>query len=313
MNGLNGPPIVTVTLNPALDVSSSVDVVVPEHKLRCDRAVFEPGGGGVNVARVCQRLGQETLAVLPIGGTVGAKIGQLLDAESLPWRSIPVIEETRQSISIVETSSQKQFRFVLPGPGMTVDELDQCGDAVVDAAEGARCVVISGSMPRDADPGFISRLVERLPDATVIIDTSGPALAAAMNSGAHLVKPSARELSALVDRPLDTEQDIVEAAVELIGRSNVEVLVASIGAGGAIAVTADGTATRFRAPTVKVRSAVGAGDSMVAGMAVGIQRGLSTTEAVALGVAAGTAAVLTDGTELCAAHDVERLLPSVAH
>jgi 6-phosphofructokinase 2 len=196
---------------------------------------------------------------------------------------------------------------------MTADELDKCGDAVVDAAEGARCVVISGSMPRDADPKVISQLVERLPDATVIIDTSGPALAEAMTSGAHLVKPSARELSSLVGRPLDTEQDIVEAAVELMGRSNVEVLVASIGAGGAVAVTADETSTRFRAPTVKVRSAVGAGDSMVAGMAVGIQRGLSTTKAVALGVAAGTAACLTDGTELCTPHDVERLLPSVAH
>lgn len=312
MNGLNGPPIVTVTLNPALDVSSAVDVVVPDHKLRCERAVFEPGGGGVNVARVCQRLGQQALAVLPTGGSVGAKIGELLDAESLPWRAVPAVEETRQSISITETSSGKQFRFVLPGPGLSSDEIQGCTDAVAEAAADARCVVISGSMPNGADTDVVARIVERLDDTMVIIDTSGPALAAAMTSGAYLVKPSARELALLVDRPLETEDEIADAAVELMSRSNVEVLVASIGAGGAIAVTADGSAIRFRAPTVRVRSAVGAGDSMVAGMAVGLQRGLGIEESVALGVAAGTAAVLTDGTELCAAHDVERLLPNVS-
>ncbi len=309
---MSGSPIITLTLNPALDVSSAVDVVVPEHKLRCDRARFEPGGGGVNVARVCQRLGEDALAVVPVGGTVGAKIGQLLDSESLPWRPVEVAEETRQSISITESSSGHQYRFVLPGPGLSPAELDACCAAVVEASAGARCVVLSGSMPRDADPEVVSRLVTQLADVAVIVDTSGPALEVAMRSGAYLVKPSARELAALVDRTLDTEDDVERAALELIAESNVEVLVASIGAGGAIAATADGGTFRFRAPAVKVRSAVGAGDSMVAGLAVGVQRELAIEEAVALGVAAGTAAVLTDGTELCTVHDVERLLPRVA-
>lgn len=318
---MSGTPIITLTLNPALDVSSAVDAVMPEHKLRCDRPTFEPGGGGVNVARVCQRLGQEALAVVPVGGTVGSKVGQLLDAESLPWRPVPVAEETRQSISITESSTGQQYRFVLPGPGLSPEELDACCSAVVEAAtaaaptgesSGPSCVVLSGSMPQGTDPNVVTRLVERLGSSSVIVDTSGPALEAAMGSGAYLVKPSARELAMLIGRTLETEEDVERAAIELIAASNVEVIVASIGAGGAIAITGDGRSIRIRAPAVKVRSAVGAGDSMVAGLAVGVQRGLPLEDAVALGVAAGTAAVLTDGTELCSASDVERLLPRVA-
>ena len=304
-------PIITLTLNPALDVSSAVKMVVPDHKLRGNRAVFEPGGGGVNVARVCRRLGVDAMAVVPIGGTIGDKVGQLLDAESLPWLAVPVSEETRQSFSITEAESGNQYRFVLPGPALTDAEITDCRNAVLDAAAETDCVVISGSLPRDADPRIVTELVQAMPGKSVIVDTSSGALKASLQSGARLIKPSARELANLVDRSLETEDDIEQAATEVLASSNVEILVASIGPGGAIAVAADGERVRVRAPTVKVRSAVGAGDSMVAGLAIGLHRGESLADTVALGVAAGTATVLSDGTGLCAAHDVERLLARV--
>lgn len=304
-------PIVTLTLNPALDVSSSVPVVTPSDKLRCGRPRYEPGGGGINVSRVSQRLGEPTLAVLPVGGATGQRVAELLGTEAIAARTVPIEHETRQSISIFEEATGHQYRFVLPGPSLAPEEAQACRAAVREASAGAGCLVVSGSLPDGVGDGIVADLVTALPDTRILVDTSGPALAAAFQSGAHLVKPSARELAQVVGRSLTTEADITAAAVELYEQSRIDVLVASIGAGGAIAIDANGP-IRVRAPTVKVRSAVGAGDSMVAGLAVGIQRDLPLPDAVSLGVAAGTATVLSEGTNLCQAEDVAALLDSVA-
>ena len=120
-------------------------------------------------------------------------------------------------------------------------------------------------------------------------------------------KPNVRELASLVGRQLETEIDIVAASDELMALGSIEHLVVSLGEDGVLAKSADGTTTRMRAPSVDVQSAVGAGDSMVAGLAIGVHRGVSTMEMVALGVAAGTAAVLTPGSELCRPADLERM------
>jgi 6-phosphofructokinase 2 len=304
-------PIVTLTLNPALDVSSSVPVVAPSHKLRCAAPRAEPGGGGINVTRVCRRLSEDSVAVVPLGGPTGQRVAGLLDADGIDARVIPIGGATRESLSITEESTGHQYRFVMPGPTLTSGEVESCHRAAVEAAAGSRCMVVSGSFPDGATPDLIADLVAALPGVKVVVDTSGPALTAALESGAYLVKPSARELAQVVGRTLDTETDVADAAIEVHRRSRVEVVVASIGAGGAIIIDDSGS-VRLRAPSVQVRSTVGAGDSMVAGLAVGLQRGMPITEAAALGVAAGTATVLTDGTGLCQPDDVERLLRSVA-
>lgn len=305
------PPIVTLTLNPALDVSSSVPVVSPSHKLRCARPKAEPGGGGINVTRVCRRLSEDSVAVVPLGGTAGRRVADLLIDEGIEAVTIPITGETRESFSVAEESTGHQYRFVLPGPVLSEAEVGECRRAAMEAARGSRCLVISGSLPDGVDGSVIGELVADLPEVKIVVDTSGPALEAALQSGAHLVKPSARELAQIVGRTLHTETDVADAAVEVHRRSRVDVLVASIGAGGAIVIDDRGL-VRLRAPSVQVRSAVGAGDSMVAGLAVGIQRGLPLVEATALGVAAGTATVLSEGTGLCRSEDVARLLESVA-
>jgi 6-phosphofructokinase 2 len=307
-----GERIVTLTLNPALDVSLLVDHVVPTHKLRTNRPRYQPGGGGINVSRVCNRLGESTTAVVPLGGPPGLRMSELLldELDEAELRIVPIANDTRESLSVRSRSTGEQYRFVLPGPEMTSAELEACLDAVVAAAAGCRTIVMSGSLPPGVDPGFVADLVNRLPESSVVIDTSGPALVAALASNAYLVKPSARELASIAHRELDTEADIIEAAIEVKAQSSVNVLVVSIGPGGAVVVTDDGP-FRLRAPAVKVHSAVGAGDSMVAGIATGLQRNLHLLDAVGLGVAAGTAAVLTDGSDLCARVDVDRLLPLV--
>lgn len=299
--------IVSVTLSPALDVSTTTETVSPTHKLRCELATEQPGGGGVNVARVATRLGAETLAVLPLGGPTGARIGQLLLDEGVSSVPIKVVANSRQSFSVMEHATGDQFRFVLAAPELADGELAALISATARASQQASCVVVSGQTPQGVDPSVFEHIVDLVAPAPVVIDTSGAALRGALTSGAALVKPSARELSSIVDRELVTETDVLHAVQSVHADSNVGTLVVSIGSGGAFSVGPGGVAHRFRAPSVRVRSAIGAGDSMVAGIAVALSRGSDSVDAIALGIAAGAAAVLTDGTELCRADDVDQL------
>ncbi len=310
--GIAGP-IVTLTLNPSLDLSSAVDRVQPELKLRCALPTREPGGGGINVSRVAKRLGAETVAVLPAGGSTGIAVQKQLVEEGVPNLVIPVDADTRMSLSVQDRSAGSQYRFVLPGPHLTSAELASVIDAAVTVEADPGCVVISGSLPPGVAPSIIFELTEafrtrRAPGLPILVDTSGEALRVATNCPGVIIKPSVRELELLLDRPLEDEADVLAAATEVMAASNCAALVVSIGSGGAFVVQRDQPSVRLRAPTVKVRSAVGAGDSLVAGIAVGISRGEPLVEAARLGVAAGTATVLSEGTKLCRTEDVDRLL-----
>ncbi len=305
------PSVVTLTLNPALDVSSSVDAVVPTHKLRCDPPTAEPGGGGINVARVCQRFGVSVGCVTTAGGPSGARLVELLASEGLNAHVVDIDADTRQSFAIFESSTGQEFRFVFPGPALTTSVVDRCVERVVELAAHASVVVVSGSIPGDGDLGLTRQLVDRLPQAKVVVDSAGPALRDALQSGCYLAKPSARELAVLAGRPLPTEADIAAAAVEIMAAANLEHLVVSLGPGGAFGVSADGSTLRVRAPAVEVKSTVGAGDAMVAGISIALSRGHAIGAAVASGVAYGTAAVITAGSQLCSAADVDRLAPLV--
>jgi 6-phosphofructokinase 2 len=304
--------IVTLTFSPALDVATSVDVVTPSRKLRCDAPRYEPGGGGVNVARVAQRLGADAIAIAPLGGDQGRLVSEQLAAEGVQVEQILIDHPIRQSFAVTEESTGHQFRFVLPPQPLEASEAERCVDAACELAEKAACLVISGSIDLPDVWAVLRNIVTLVAPVPVLLDTSGTALDAALDSGAALVKPSARELADLVGSTLRTEDDIIRAAVTTIERSDVGALLVSIGAGGAILARKDAPIVRFRAPTVQVRSTIGAGDSLVAGIATGLSKGHSLEESVRLGIAAGTATVLTEGTDLCDPLAVEELLPLVA-
>ncbi len=304
--------VVTLTFSPALDVATSVDVVTPSRKLRCEAPRQEPGGGGINVARVVQRLGTDAVAVAPLGGERGRMVAERLMDEGVTVEQVVVDQTIRQSFAVTEESTGHQFRFVLPPQRLDSDEADRCVNATCDLASSARCVVVSGSIDLPDVGEILSSIVEVVRPTPVLIDTSGDALDAALNSGAALVKPSARELAALVGRSLDTEGDITAAATEVIERSTVEALLVSIGSGGAVLARSGRPPVRFRAPTVRVRSTIGAGDSLVAGIATGFATGLDLIDAIRLGIAAGTATVMTEGTALCDPAVVDELLPLVS-
>lgn len=303
--------VVTLTFSPALDVATSVPVVTPSRKLRCGPPRSEPGGGGVNVARVAQRLGISATAVAPLGGDQGRRVAEELAVEGVAVRPVDSDLPIRQSFSVTEESTGRQFRFVLPPIALASPVADGCVAATCELGKDAGCVVVSGSIDIADVADALRTVVETVSPTPVIIDTSGAALDVALDSGAALVKPSARELSAVVGRPLDTEVDVACAAVETAQERNVGAVLVSIGSGGAVLARRAKPPVRFRAPTVQVRSTVGAGDSLVGGIAASLCRGADLIDAIRVGIASGTATVLTDGTELCDAEVVAELLPLV--
>lgn len=300
------PDIVTLTMNPALDISTSTEFVRPTNKLRCAAPRYDPGGGGINVARVIHRLGGAVLAVFPAGGPPGLALEELLIRNGVPHRCIPIEGITRENFAIDDRRTGQQYRFVLPGPKLTEDDQQRCLTRLADAASGARFLVVSGSLPPGVPTDFYLQVaqVARRIGARLVLDTSGTALR--QHYGAHLVKPSLRELQDCVGRELRTENDQAAAARELIDAGVSDVVIVSLGARGALAVSADGAELH---PPIEVpaRSTCGAGDSMVAGITLALTQGLSLQDAVRRGNAAGAATVMAPGTELCLAEDVDRL------
>lgn len=312
------PRILTLTLNPALDVSTAIDRVEPVHKMRCGAPSQHAGGGGINVARVLHRLGAEVLAVYPAGGAAGAALTALLQREGVPSKVLPIAGETRESFSVHESSTGQDWRFVLPGPTLSAEELTACNEAVLAAladpvpGAGETWVVASGGLPPgvgDACYADLARAV-RARGARFVVDTNGPALAEALSAGVDVVKPSLRELRQFTGQALVDEASQVRAARALVEGGQARIVAVSLGEQGALLVTEAG-AWRARALAVPVASTIGAGDSFVAGLVWGLAAEQGPEQAFALALATSAAALLSSGTALADPADVARLRPEV--
>jgi 6-phosphofructokinase 2 len=304
--------IVTFTMNPAIDVSSALPRVLPAHKLRCNSVQRDPGGGGINVARVVARLGGAVRAIYPVGGPIGDLLRRLVDAEAVASETIPVAQDTRESFTVDEEETGKQYRFVLPGPELTDSERAQCLAAVARIRPKPRFFVASGSLSAGAPHDFIARAARtaKALGASAVVDTSGPALAAALEEGVFLVKPNLRELQGLMGLSLDTRNQQLAAARNLIEKGAAEMVALTLGHDGGLLVT---QRQAFYAPALPVElvSTVGAGDSFLGAMLWGLDTEQSVESAFKHGIAAGSAALLSPGTGLCKPEDVQRLYPQV--
>jgi len=300
--------ILTLTVNPCIDKSSSIENVVPERKLRCEKPKYEPGGGGVNVSRAIHKLGGTSTAVYLAGGPVGRMLDMLLEHENITYERQTIEGLTRQNLIVYEKATQQQYRFGMPGPHVREEEWKQCLKQISQINSTPKYVVASGSLPPGVPENFYGKVAQMAKDmnAGLILDTTGAPLRLAVEEGVYMIKPNLRELKALAAKELDEESHQVALARQIIQKGQSETVVVSLGAAGALLVWRDGC-ERLRAPTVPIRSKVGAGDSMVAGMVLALDRGESLLSAVRFGVAAGAAAVMTGGTELCRRDDTERL------
>lgn len=300
--------IITLTINPSLDKNSRIEQVVPNEKLRCESPDREPGGGGVNVSRAIRRLGGDSLAIYPCGGLTGELFKDLLDEEGVEHLPIPVEAMMRENSIIFETGSDQQYIFDMPGPELREEEWQRALEALSDIDPVPDYVVASGSIPPGVPDDFYQRVAELAQEmgSRLVVDTSEEPLRRATEAGVYLIKPNMRELGQLAGREIESEEHQIAAAKDLVERERAQVVVVSMGAGGALLVTKE-IEEHLRTPTVPIKSRIGAGDSMVAGIVLGLSRGKDIRAATLFGMAAGAATVMLPGTELCRRDDTEAL------
>ena len=300
------PKIVTLTINPAVDIVWEVSDVVPVRKLRSDGGVVYPGGGGINVSHVISELGGESMAIFTKGGIVGTLLTDLLDDYAIDRRVIKVGGRTRLAATVFEQSTADEYRVTPPGPELT--ELEW--KAFLDVVSETECeyLVCSGSVPEGVPDDFYARVaaIAKPKGTKVILDTSGRPLIEALKEGVYMVKPNLRELEHLVGRKAPKPEIQAEIARQIVDEGRAEIVALTLGEKGALLVWKDGL-KRLPSPDVEKKSAVGAGSSFVAGFVLTLSQGRTLEDAFCMAVACGSAALITPGTEMCRKSDVERL------
>lgn len=299
--------IATLTLNPTIDIAYEVESMFHTHKMRAKTEHYAPGGGGINVARVFVRLGGNARCYYLSGGATGIAFDGLVDLHQLVRNRTRIEGHTRVATTVYDRQSGKEYRIIPPGPAIRVEEWQECLDYVAEV----QCdyLVASGSLPPGVPEDFYARAAAavRPRGIKVVLDSSGAGLREGLaGGGIHLVKPSLGELQLLCGRELDSEEAIEQAAMQLVGKGQAEMVAVTMGHRGAMLVREGGT-LRLPAIAVEARSAVGAGDSFLAAMVYALTSGEDVEQAFRFGIAAGAAALLAPGTGLAHPDDIERL------
>jgi 6-phosphofructokinase 2 len=302
------PKIVTLTMNPVVDKDTHVAGIVPNKKLRCATPDYFAGGGGINVSRALKKLGGKSLCMYLAGGPTGDHLQQLITKENIAQEVISIEGWTRENLSVTDTNTQLHYRFGVPGPHVKKQEWQRILTFLVANLEQDDFLVASGKLPPGMPTDFyvqVSKITHRN-KSKLVLDTSGDALIPSMKANIYLMKPNLGELSTIMGVTSISAVDLESLAKSFLKQFNCEILVISLGAKGALWGQGDNL-EHIPAPTVHQKSAIGAGDSMVAGLVHSLVKGKSLGEAIKYGVACGTAATLHPGTQLCNKEDADKL------
>ncbi|TFL19561.1 1-phosphofructokinase family hexose kinase [Jannaschia formosa] len=306
--------ILTLTANPALDLSTEAPAVVPDRKLRCDPPLVHPGGGGVNISRAIHNLGGQSRALVAYGGSTGEELVRLIEAEGLAPEPMGVTHPTRQSVSVRDKATGLQYRFMLPGPPWTEADAAAAREAILAAAASDALVIPSGSLPPGLAPDFFPGLAPDLArrGARMILDTSGDALrhAAEARTGLYVLRMDTVEAEELSGRHMSELRDCATLARDLRDAGAAEIVMVAAEAAGTVIATPDWVGLT-RPPVVVPHSKIGAGDSFVGAFALSLSRGEDPVTACCWGTAAAASAVQEPGTRLCQRGDVERFYGQV--
>ena len=299
----------TLTLNPALDLTYIVDAFKEDDSTRAHTVYRSPGGKGINVARVATRLKHPNVALGFIAGTTGLEVTQLLEAEGVNTWFTPVDGVTRTN-PILQDKLGHQIRVSAPGPQANLREVESLWESVFVLRE-PDFLLASGSKLLGVPENFYPRVLIEAKKRGIktVVDADGGELERGIRTGAYLVKPNKHELKRFVGRDLTSISEVIEAAREMI-QAGVTVVAASLGPDGALYITSE-QAFRAVPPKIEVASAVGAGDSFLAGLLVKLSEGSPPLEALKFAVACGTATATIPGTQLCTLDRILEILPDV--
>ncbi len=304
--------IATVTLNPSLDRHVAVEDLILDDTNRWLTYKREPGGKGINVSRVVKELGGKTTAYGFVGGFAGRTLRAILKQQGVPYDFTPIKTEIRSNFIITDLKTHCQTRISAPGPKVSDGELKKLIAKVVSLKPRPKYIVMAGSVPPGV-PFYIYRdLIHEMKarGITTVLDSADLWLQEGIKARPDVVKPNVREAQTAMGVDLASQEDIIRAVRTLIG-NGIGIAAISCGREGMIIGDKDAI-YRVVPPAVEVMSTVGAGDSAVAGLIFKLSGGGSLEEASRFAVAAGTAATLTPGTELCHKRDVELLLPLIS-
>ena len=299
--------IITLTVNPALDIYSTTAKLEPNEKLRCEKPIIDPGGGGINVSRVIKRLGGESTAVYTRGGHTGKLFSDLLKKEGIDEDAVIVKNDLRQNFAINETSTGHLYRFGFPGATLETSEYENLLQKI-DTCEKGAFLVASGSLPPGAPADFYARAAEKANQCGIkfVLDTSGKSYQGVLEQGIYLLKPNKKELKDITGEEADTFEQQENLLLKILERYPIEIIVLSLGEEGALLATGK-QVKHFPAPKVEQVSSIGAGDSMVAGMVYSLSLGEPVEKAILMGLACGSATIKSPGTELLQKKDVDFL------
>ena len=303
--------IYTVTLNPALDKTATVENLRLDSVNRISELRVDPGGKGINVSKVVRELGAKTVAIALLGGHTGTMLRNMLAELGIECKVLEVEGETRTNLKIKDPALKTNTDINEPGPEVTDEQLRGMLDGLVGEVGSGDIVVLSGSLPRGAVADTYKVWVAALKKtgANVYLDADGDKLVRGIEAKPDLIKPNEIELGAMMGRTLDADEKIVEAARELIDGGLDRVMV-SMGGAGALYVARDVT-IKANPVKVPVGSTVGAGDSVVAALAYAQDKGLSLEDTMRLAMATGAANVMQSGTQAAPRELVDSLIDKV--
>lgn len=303
--------IVTVTLNPAMDETVILDRLVHGETNRVKGSRTDPGGKGINVSRVLRELGAETLAMGFVSGSVGRFIEASLNELGIRDDFIHTPGQTRTNVVIVEEADNVNTTISVPGPDTNPHFVVELKQRLKKQLKEGTWVVFAGSLPPPLPPDTYVELIDMAHScgAKAVLDASGEPLVLGMRRCPIMIKPNQQELSEIAGKKLTSVEEVLSQARE-VHKTGIKYVVVSMGSQGAIGVS-DDQAWLAKPPKIKVGSAVGAGDSMVAGIVHILSSGGDFVEGLRLGTAAGAAAAQSSGTQLAEAQDILKLLPEV--
>lgn len=296
-------------MNPVLDKNTSAKLIIPEKKIRCKAPTYAPGGGGLNVSRAIKKLGGNSTAIFLGGGDTGKKISTLLDEEGISYRQVKSDVGVRENLMVLDGTTNNQYRFGMPGSEVEKEKWKEVFDTIKNINQKPDYIVASGSLPPGVPDDFYAQLASyaNKNNIRLVLDTSGLPLKIAMKEGVYMIKPNLREMANLLKKNELTGMEQEQAAIEFLKKNKCKMLVLSLGPKGAMVAYGGDIISYIVPPTMPIVSTVGAGDSMVAGTVIGLSNGLWPHQAARYGVAAGTAAAMTPGSELCKKEDADKI------
>ncbi len=300
--------VLTITMNPSIDIGTEADEVITDQKTRCAAPTIDPGGGGINVARVLTRLGVHSDALFVCGGYTGSLLRQMMAEEEI--KSIPIesLDVTRQNIAIIDNSIGKQYRFVLPGLVSKKSTWKAVLEKIESTIQNYDFVVASGSLPEGVPTDFYSQIaaIAQNADKQFVLDTSGSALFEGILNGAAYIKPNQEEFTEM-KRIFRASSD--KELCSILFDKGIEHIVHTLGKEKTLLITPEGI-SEFTPPNINVRSTIGAGDSFIGGLVAGLMRGFDKKQAVGFGISAAASTLQSEGTDLCDADEVDEIFTS---